>query len=130
LRGIVKDIRARSAELHAIGSGSPEQAAEFAKERELDFDLYVNPDLTAYEAAGLRRTVGATMSLRVFANAARALRAGFRQGRTQGDNWQQGGVFVIAPDGRVPLAQISQVAGDHAAPEEILRALDSLTEKV
>lgn len=126
LRGVVDDIRQRGAELHVIGSGSVEQAALFQRERELDVPLYVDPSLASYRAAGLRRDAGATLHPRILKNVARTLGGGFRQGRTRGDAWQQGGAFVIAPGGEVAFAQVSQVAGDHADPAEILRALETL----
>jgi hypothetical protein len=128
LRGVVDDIRERGGELYVVGSGSPEQAGVFAKEQELSFDLYVDPSLEAYRAAGLRRDAGATLHPRIFKNALRTFGSGFRQGRTQGDPWQQGGAFVIAPGGRLLFSQVSQVAGDHADPDGLIRALETLVD--
>ena len=126
LRGVVDDIRSRGAELHVIGSGSVEQAAAFRRERALDVPLYVDPTLASYRAAGLRRDAAATLHPRILKNVARTLGGGFRQGKTKGDAWQQGGAFVVAPSGELAFAQVSQVAGDHADPVEILRALQTL----
>lgn len=59
--------------------------------------------------------------------AARAAKSGLSQGRTEGDPWQQGGAYVILPDGRVVFSQISEVAGDHFDPEAALAALSRAT---
>ena len=42
----------------------------------------------------------------------RALRRGFRQGKTQGDPWQQGGVVVLSRDGQVLFRQVDKTGGD------------------
>ena len=49
--------------------------------------------------------------------------AGFRQGRTQGDPWQLGGVLVVRPGGQVAYFHRSQNAGDHAPAGDVVRAL-------
>jgi hypothetical protein len=45
------------------------------------------------------------------------------QGRTQGDQWQQGGVLVIAPGGDVLFAHASGAPGDNATVDDILTAI-------
>lgn len=123
LRDIDPEIRTRGARLAAVGNGRPDQAARFQEERDLSFQLLTDPDLVAYEAAGLRRDLGSTFRFGVLKSAARALAGGNLQGAVQGDPWQQGGAFVFAPGDRVLFAQISREAGDHAAPEDLLAAL-------
>ena len=123
MRGILEAIRARGAELVVVGNGRPEHAADFRATHDLRFPLYVDPELRAYAAAGLERGVLRTLGPRALAAGWRAFRAGYRQGMTQGDPWQEGGVFVIRPDGTVPFAQVSESAGDHAHPQDILAAL-------
>ena len=53
----------------------------------------------------------------------RALRGGFRQKGVQGDPWQLGGVFVVAPGGVIRFAYASSAAGDHPPVGAILAAL-------
>lgn len=116
-------FRAAGASLAVVGSGSVAQAAAFHKDRQLPFALYTDPSLRTFAAAGLRRGLLTAMSVGVFRNASRAMKAGFRQGATEGDPWQQGGAFVIRPDGSLLYAQISVEAGDHADPAAMLAAL-------
>jgi hypothetical protein len=123
LRDVLPQIRGRGAELVVIGSGLPMFAQAFREEHQLDFPLLVDPELQAYAAAGLRRDVRSTLNLKVLRNSLRALRGGHRQGKTQGDPWQQGGVFVVTPTGDVLFQHISQAAGDHPDPARIVAAL-------
>jgi hypothetical protein len=123
LRDITTEVHQRGARLLAIGSGKPAQAKAFAEERELDFDLYTDPGLRAYRAAGLRRDVASTFNLGLVKHGVRALKTGFRQGMTQGDPWQQGGAFVFAPGDEVLFEQRSDTAGDHVDPRQLLDAL-------
>jgi peroxiredoxin len=123
LRGVLPQIRARGAELVVVGNGQPFHAVHFREDHNIDFPLLVDPELKAYQAAGLRRGVKTAIKAGVLKNAWRAMRGGYRQGRTQGDPWQQGGVFIITPDGQVKYSYVSQEAGDHPAPEDVLAAL-------
>ena len=75
--------------------------------------------------AGTRPRYGGVLrvQMRAAVRSVGALRRGFRQGKTQGDNLQQGGILAIAPDGRVLWHHISSGPGDNAKPADIARAL-------
>jgi NAD(P)-dependent dehydrogenase (short-subunit alcohol dehydrogenase family) len=130
LRDRIDAIRARGAELVIVGNGAPAFAAAFREDHELDCPLLVDPELRAYRAAGLRRGRVELLSPRLARNAARALRAGFRQSGVQGDPWQLGGVFVIRADADLTYRYVSREAGDHAPVEEILSALEPSAESI
>ena len=116
-------IHRAGAELVIVGNGTPAQAADFRDAQRITTPLFVDQALRAYAAAGLRRGVATALNLRTVAHGLRALRAGQRQGATQGDPWQQGGVFVITPDDRVLFAHVSEEAGDHPDPADVIAAL-------
>jgi peroxiredoxin len=124
LRDIHPEIRRRAAELVLVGNGSPVQAAAFRAEAGIDFPLFVDPELKAYAAAGLRRGLGTVLRPDVVRRATHAWKAGFRQRGVAGDPWQQGGLFVIHPGDRVIFAHVSRAAGDHVDPRVVLEALD------
>lgn len=130
LRDRMEAIGARGAELIIVGNGSTEFAAAFREDHALDCPLLVDPELVAYRAAGLRRGRVEILSPRLARNAARALRAGFRQSGVQGDPWQLGGVFVIRPEADLVYRYVSREAGDHAPVEEILAALEPEAEPI
>ena len=117
------EIRRRGAELVIVGNGRPEHAADFREAQRIECPLFVDPDLKAYAAAGLKRGVLSSLNPRVVARGLRAFSAGQRQGATQGDPWQQGGVFVVTPEGKVLFSHVSEEAGDHPAVADVLAAL-------
>ncbi len=87
--------------LVAIGSGSPDGARRFMEKLGFTAEMYVNPDLSAYRAFRLERGVWKTLGPASLDRGIRAMIQGFRQGRPDGDLWQQGGVICPGP-GRDP----------------------------
>ena len=124
MRDALPAIRQRGAELVIIGNGRPEHAVDFRDAEGIKCPLLVDPELHAYAATGLRRGILSSIGPGVLVRGIRALREGKRQGATQGDPWQQGGVFVIRPGNLVDFSYISEEAGDHPSPESVLAALD------
>jgi hypothetical protein len=116
-------IRAGNAEVHVIGSGTPNFIAGFRDETGWDGPIYSDPSLASFRAAELKRGVTNTLDPRSLGKAFSAFRSGNRQGRTQGDAWQQGGVVVVKPGGAVAWTQASGRPGDNASNAEILSAL-------
>ena len=124
MRDALSDIRRRGAELVIVGNGRPDHAIDFRDSEHVECPLYVDPELRAYAAAGLKRGLRSSFGAGVILRGIRAIREGKRQGSTMGDPWQQGGVFVIRPGNRVEFTYISEEAGDHPSSAAILSALD------
>ncbi len=127
MRDAYADFERTGVRLVVVGNGQPFQAAAFRIEQAIPFDLWVDPDMEAYRAAGLRRGVASTFSPRAIANGLRAFRAGHRQTSVQGDPWQQGGAFLFTRDGATRYAQVSTEAGDHAPIPELLAAAEAVS---
>ncbi|MEM1177872.1 MAG: peroxiredoxin-like family protein [Acidobacteriota bacterium] len=123
LRDVVPQIREKGAELIVIGNGTPDQAKAFAEERDLDFPLLTDPGRRTYKAAGFRRDIKSTFNLGILKNAKKTLSSGHRQGKVEGDPWQQGGAFVIAPGDEVLFRYVSGAAGDHPDPRDLVASL-------
>jgi hypothetical protein len=115
--------RDRIPNMIVIGNGSPSFIAGFRDETGWPGPIYTDPTLAAYREAELVRSVGATLDPRSLGQAARALFRGQRQGRTQGDQWQQGGVLVVEPSGTVRWRHASGRPGDNASVKQIIAAL-------
>lgn len=111
-----------------VGTGGARFARAFAEDHGIDGPLLLDEERVAYRALALKRSLGSTFSLSSVKAGRRAAAAGFRQGRTQGDPWQQGGIFVVMPDGSVPFSHISEHAGDHPEPDRVVAALRGAVE--
>ena len=120
------EIEQRGVHLVVIGNGTPGQAQMLRDDLAYQGTLWVDPDMAAYRAAGLRRGVTKTLSFRMFGHLVRALRDGHRQRGVQGDPWQLGGTFLIAPPERVLFAHVSREAGDHPPVADVLNTLDGV----
>jgi hypothetical protein len=125
LRHELETIHRYGAELVLVGNGIPAQAKVFQKHMQLATPLFVDPQLALYRALGMRRSIWRTIGPSAWGNFLRALRAGSRQQQLQGDPWQQGGVLIVLPDGRVVYCYRSKVAGDHPPIRAVLEALRS-----
>lgn len=111
--------RANVPNLVIIGNGAPNFIEGFREATGYTGPIYTDPTLAVYKAAQLKRGVMTLLKLRAAAATVGSLRRGFRQVGTQGDATQQGGVMVVAPDGRILYHHISEYPGDNASPEEI-----------
>jgi hypothetical protein len=119
----IDDLHATGAEVFVIGNGSPQFIDGFRETTGWQGQLYTDPSLEVFDTAGLKRGVRTVLNARAAIKALGALRAGRRQGRTQGDEWQQGGVLVIEPSGDVIWTQVSEYAGDNATVDDIIAAV-------
>jgi alkyl-hydroperoxide reductase/thiol specific antioxidant family protein len=119
----IDSIHAAGAEVHVIGNGAPMFIAGFREQTGWRGPVYTDPSLDTYRAAQLERGVTNTLDPRSLVGAFKAFRGGQRQGRTQGDAWQQGGTLVIATDGRVKFHHISKRPDDQSTATQILAAL-------
>ena len=87
------------------------------------FPVYTDPSRETYRLAGFQRSFG--LGLKSLSRGRRASGGGFRQGKTQGDPWQQGGTLVIDRGGGVLFSHAADGAGDHAPVDALLAALDA-----
>ena len=108
--------------LVAIGSGSPGGAKHFMEKLKFTGEMYVNQDLSAYKAFKLERGLLPTLGPSALLRGIQAMKEGFRQSRTKGDLWQQGGVFVMGPGSMLLFQHRNKFAGDHADLGAVLEA--------
>ena len=119
----LKDLKKDGVEVAFIGSGAPRYASAFRDEFKLKDALVLSDEpLASYKRAGFRHGALSTFSPRAMLHYARALAAGFRQGKTQGDPLQQGGVMVVDGEGNVTYRYASKTGGDHPPVDKILAA--------
>ena len=119
----VDTLRAAGADLYIIGNGTPSFIAGFREQTRYQGPIYTDPSLATFRAAELKRSVTSTLDPRSLGKALGAFARGQRQGLTQGDAWQQGGVLVVAPSGDIRWNHASERPGDNATGAQILAAL-------
>jgi hypothetical protein len=123
LRGIKKEIEAAGARLVFIGNGNTAFARHFKETFVPDCEVLTDPSTATYELLGARRGFWTTWSPRSLPPTLRALSHGFRQSRTQGFAFLQGGVAIVDSTGVVRWSFVSRFAGHHPSPELILARL-------
>jgi peroxiredoxin len=121
-----EEFEAANVALVLIGQATPRHAARFRKMMGIELPVLADKDRESYKAAGAKvASFGELLGPKSVAKGlTRAARSGGRihQGRTIGHPAQLGGAMIIAPDGTVGFAHMSEDASDNASPEELLEA--------
>ncbi len=123
LHGAHEEIEQAGANLVIVGNGAPNFIAGFRERAAYTGVVYTDPELNAYRALSLRRSVRSSINLKSMSRAFKAYRKGTRQVGPRGDAWQQGGVFVVAPSGELLYEHRSRFAGDHPPLGDIIAAV-------
>ena len=117
--------------LAVIGIGTPAEAAAFRDAQGVDLPLLADPERRTYELAGtkvatLRELIGPSVVAegvkRTIGSRVRQGSIVVHQGRIMGHGAQLGGVLVIASDGSVRYAHLSEDASDNPPTREVLAA--------
>lgn len=116
-------LEAKGARLYVIGNGGPSFIAGFREQTGFNGPIYTDPSLAVYRAAELKRGIARTLDPRSLGKGIKAFVEGHRQGRTQGDAWQQGGVVVVAPSGEVRWHYASERPDDRPSAAQIAEAM-------
>jgi hypothetical protein len=127
LRPEIDEIHNIGAELVVVGNGKPHFAKAFREEHKLTTPLFTDPEQNSYRAAGLKRSVWNTIGPHMLPKLFKQLAGNY--GLIKGDPWQQGGVFIVLPNGEAPYTFFSGGAGDHPAIPDIIKALRSAVKK-
>lgn len=101
-----------------MGNGTAKQARGFVKKFGITYPVYTDKTRKAFAAAGMKTVYG--MGMTTFKAARRALKGGFRQGKTQGAPFQQGGIVLADEDGTQLFVHVDDAAGAHLSPQDVL----------
>lgn len=119
------EIRARGADVLAVGTGDERYAARFVADEAVPFPVLVDDRAEAARAAAVRRTTPwGLFNPRSLPGARRARRAGFRVHRSGKRVTQLGATFVVGPGPRVRYEHVDAHTADHAPIDEVLAAID------
>jgi len=126
LRPHALEFEQNGGKLAVVGNGWPAAAKAWAEHVGFPPGVQVltDPSKKAYDLAGFKRSAALTLlNPRSILRFVRANLHGFRQGRTAGDPWQQGGALVVQPSGKVTYRYVSFGPGDHPSPAALVDAL-------
>ena len=123
MRGVKNEIEEAGARLVFIGNGNTAFARHFKETFVPDCEVLTDPSTATYALLGTRRGLWTTWTPRSLPATIRALRHGFRQSRTQGHAYLQGGVAIVDAIGVVRWSFVSRFAGDHPSPEYVVATL-------
>jgi hypothetical protein len=129
LRPHLPRIHAAGAELIVVGNGAPHFVRGFRETTGFEGPVFCDPDLSAYRAANLKRSLWRLLDPRGIGDAVRALARGARQTRVEGDAQQLGGAMVIRPPGTVVYRYASGRPGDLAPAAEVVAAVERAAAK-
>ena len=125
--------------LAAIGIGTPAEAAAFRDAQGVDLPLLADPDRRTYALAGAKlatldemvgpRVIGRAIK-RTFLSRLRLGSIAVHQGRIKQHGAQLGGVLLIAPDGSVRYAHLSEDASDNPPVREVIAAAKAIRPRV
>jgi hypothetical protein len=126
LRPHAEEFVKAGGKLVVVGNGWPAMAKTWAQHVGFppSVSVLTDPSRKAYDLAGMKRSAALTLlNPRAVLRWGRANLKGFRQGRTAGDAWQQGGTLVVKPGGKVTFRYVSLGPGDHPSPQSLVEAL-------
>ncbi len=125
MRGARDEFARAGADVVLIGQATPNDAANFRRQFELDLPVLADEQRVSYKAVGARMAgmTGLFGPKVVLRGLTTVLGKRVTQGRTIGHPTQLGATLVIAPDGEVLYRHVSRDASDNAPPEEMLAAI-------
>ncbi len=123
MRGRAREVAAKGARLCFVSTGTPAQARLFAADHLRDEPVLCDPGGQAFAGAGMQKGAARTLRWSTLTGMWRAFRGDFRQGRVQGDPWQQGGLVVLDEQGVVVARQVDGGPGELLDLDRALAAL-------
>jgi peroxiredoxin len=116
-----KALREKGIDTFVIGSGAPNFAKGFSERMGGEIRIFSDESRATYQALEMHRGAGTFLHPGMIAHGMTAIFK-YRQRRTMGDATQQGGVIVVRPDGNMVYKFLSRYPGDHANPEDVVKA--------
>jgi hypothetical protein len=107
-----------------VGNGAERYIEGFVQRYKLGdkhVEIYTDPSLRAFDAAGLKRSLYAAVGPKGAWSAIRAFGRGHRQSSIEGNGAQQGGVMLVSPTGEILYQYANQHLGDHAPITDIVQ---------
>lgn len=123
---VLKGLNTRVA---VISFGTIPGAKAWVQETAVPFDFFLDPQLKAYQAYGLDRSLIRSWGPKVWFTYARLLLSGRRWRGVQGDSAQLGGDFIVDKNGIICLAYRSHDPTDRPSVSQLLNFLQRIMAK-
>ena len=122
--GRESEITSLNGRIAVVGLGTPAFAKGFREATGYRGPLFVDAEGAAYRAVSMKRLrPWNLLSFRMLRNVFRARKAGFKQGKVEGDPWQLGGTLVVTPGDRIVLRWRNSNVDDDAPIDVVISAL-------
>ena len=126
LRRFADEFRKRDTQILLISFGTESWARAFAEETQAPFPLLLDPELNAYRAYGLRRSMLRTFAPATVWHYLKAMLQGRKVNlKSRGDPAQLGGDFLADRGGRLIWSHRSAQPADRPKIQQLLDRLDS-----
>ena len=121
-------VEAMGVSIVAIGNGTSLMALDFVEKFNIPFSIYTDAKRHTYQLMNMNYGLG--IGLGTIKAGLGITRKGTRQGKTQGDIWQQGGEALFAKGGKLLWHHANKNAEEHTKPTELLRVIDRFKEQL
>ena len=128
LKTIYVPVQAMGVNIVAIGNGTRLMAQDFIKQFDIPFPIYTDSSRLTYQLMSFHYGLG--IGLKTIKAGFGITKKGFKQGKTQGDLWQQGGEALFAKGGTLLWRHANKNAEEHSSPTELLTILDRFKDQL
>ena len=128
LTTIYSAVQEMGVNIVAIGNGTPLMATDFVEQFDIPFPIYTDTARQTYQLMNMKYGLG--IGLGTIKAGFGITRKGTRQGKTQGDVWQQGGEALFAKGGKLLWHHANKNAEEHTKPNELLRVVDRFKDQL
>jgi peroxiredoxin len=121
LKTIYTDVKKLGIDMVSIGNGTVFMAEDFVEQFAIPFPVYTDENRVTYDLMNLHRGLG--IGFKTLKAGLSITKSGVKQGRTQGDVWQQGGEALFAKGGTLLWRHANKNADEHTQAKDLLSIL-------
>ena len=128
LKAIYTPVQGMGINIVAIGNGTSLMAQDFVEQFTIPYPVYTDTERSTYQLMNFHYGLG--IGLGTIKAGFGVTKKGFKQGKTQGDLWQQGGEALFAKGGTLLWRHANKNAEEHTSPKELLQILHRFKSKL
>lgn len=125
LTTIYPQVTDMGVDIVAIGNGTPLMAQDFVEQFNIPFPIYTDENRESYELMNFHYGLG--IGLKTLKAGFGITKKGIKQGKVQGNVWQQGGEALFATGGRLFWRHANKTAEEHTSTAELMKVIQRFT---